>query len=52
MPEWRYEIEAAVHSVIHYVSSVQSALITEVPLKLIIDVLDDGLEADINKKNE
>lgn len=46
MSKRRYEVEAAVDPVVHYVSSVQSALIMEVPLKLIVDVLDDGLEAD------
>ena len=44
--EGRDEVEAAVHPVVHYVSSVQAALIVEVSLKLIVDVLDDGLEAD------
>ncbi len=44
--KWRYKVETTVHSVVHYVSSVQPALIVEVSLKLIIDVLDDGLEAD------
>lgn len=45
MSKWGYEVEAAVHPVVHDVSSVQPALIMEVSLKLIVDVLDDGLEA-------
>lgn len=51
MPKWRYEVEAAVHPVVHYVSSVQPALIMKVSLKLIVNVLDDGLEADIRGRN-
>lgn len=45
MSEWRYEVEAAVHPVVHNVSPVQSTLVAEVALKLIVNVLDDGLEA-------
>jgi len=41
----RYEVEAAVHPVVHDVSSVQAALVVQVLLELIVDVLDDGLEA-------
>lgn len=48
--EWRYEVEAAVHPVVHNVSSVQSTLVAEVALKLIIDVLDDSLKAYMSKK--
>lgn len=50
--EWRYEVEAAVHPVVHDVSSVQSALITEVALELIIDVLDDRLKANMDEKKK
>ena len=50
MSKWRYEVEAAVHPVVHNVSSVQSALVMEVPFKLIVDVLDDGLEAEQDEK--
>lgn len=50
MSKWRYEVEAAVHPVVHYVSSVQPALIMEVSLKLIVNVLDDGLEAKGHKQ--
>ncbi len=49
MSKWRDEVEAAVHPVIHYVSSVQPALIMEVSLELIVNVLDDGLKADIRE---
>lgn len=49
--KWRYEIEAAVHPVVHYVSSVEPTLIVEVSLKLIVNVLDDGLEADIRQRS-
>lgn len=48
--KWRYEVEAAVNPVVHYVSSVQTTLIMKVSLKLIVNVLDDGLEADIKGK--
>lgn len=49
--KWRYEVEAAVHSVVHYVSSVQPTLIVEVALKLIVNVLDDGLKTDRRDTN-
>lgn len=39
------------HSVVHYMSSVQPALIMKVPLKLIVNVLDDGLETEIRERN-
>lgn len=42
MAEWRDKIEAAVNSIVHYVSTVQPALIMEVALKLVVDVADDG----------
>lgn len=45
MSKWRYKVETAVHPVVHNVSSVQPTLIVEVSLKLIVNVLDDGLEA-------
>lgn len=44
MSKWRYEVKAAVHSVVHNVSSVQPTLIMEVSLKLIVNVLDDSLK--------
>lgn len=44
MSKWRYEVETAVHPVIHNVPSVQPALIVKISLKLIVNVLDDGLE--------
>ena len=43
----RYEVEAAVNSVVHDVSAVQTTLIMQVALKLIINVLDDSLKADV-----
>lgn len=51
MSKWRYKVKAAVHPVVHYMSSVQPTLIMKVSLKLIVNVLDDGLEADIRKRN-
>lgn len=45
--KWGNEIKAAVHPVVHYVPSVQPTFIMEVPFKLIVNVLDDGLEADV-----
>lgn len=52
MSKWRDEVEAAVHPVVHYVSSVQPTLIMEVPLKLIVNVLDDGLKAEVRHELE
>lgn len=49
--KWRYEVETAVHPVVYYVSSVQAALIVQVSLELIVDVLDDGLEAESREGN-
>lgn len=46
MPKGRDEVETAVHSVILDVLSVQAALITEVLLKLLVDVVSDGLPAE------
>ena len=43
--EGRDEVEAAVDPVVHDVSPVQPALVVKVALKLVVDVLDDGLEA-------
>lgn len=37
------------HPVVHYVSSVEPALVVQVPFKLIVNVLDDGLEADMRE---
>lgn len=39
------EVEAAVHPVIDDVPPVQPTLVVQVPLELLIDVADDGLEA-------
>lgn len=44
MAEWRDEIEAAVNSVVNNVSAIQTALIMEVTLKLVVNVADDGAE--------
>lgn len=44
--ERRDEVEAAVNSVVDDVSAVQTALIVEVALKLVIDVTDDGAETE------
>lgn len=43
--KWRYEIEAAVNSVVHNVSAIQATFIMQVALKLIVNVLDDSLKA-------
>lgn len=51
MSKWRNEVEAAVHPVVHDMSSVEPALIMKVSLKLIVNVLDDGLKADIINGN-
>lgn len=50
MSEWRNEVKAAVHPVVHYVPSVQPTLIVEVSFELIVDVLDDSLEADVAER--
>lgn len=42
MAEWRDEIEAAVNSVVHNVSTVETALVMEVALKLVINIADNG----------
>ena len=39
------EVEAAVHSIIYDVSSVEAALVLQVALKLVIDVGNDAMEA-------
>lgn len=44
MSKWRYEIEAAVNSVVHNVSAIQATFIMQVALKLIVNVLDDSLK--------
>lgn len=46
MSEWRDEVEAAVDAVIHDVSAVQAALVVQVALELVVDVGDDGVEAE------
>lgn len=43
MTEGRDEVEAAVHAVVLDVLAVQSALVSEVLLKLLVDVVCDGL---------
>lgn len=43
--KWWDEIEAAMHTVIYDVPSVQTTLIVQVALKLLIDVGDYGLKA-------
>ena len=48
--EGRYEVEAAVNSVVLDVSSVQAALISEVLFKLLVDVVLYLLPADANTK--
>lgn len=50
--KWRYEVEAAVHPVVHYVSSVQPALIMKVSFKLVVNVLNDGLKAEVINQTE
>lgn len=45
MSRWVDEVEAAVDTVVHYVSSIETTLIRQVLLKLIVNVLDDLLEA-------
>lgn len=51
MSKRRNEVEAAMHSVVHYVSAIQPTLIMEVSFKLIVDVLDDGLKTEIKYKH-
>lgn len=38
------EVEAAVNSIVNNVSTIQTALVMEVALKLVINVADDGAE--------
>lgn len=45
MSKWRYEVEAAVDSVVLDVLPVQSTLVPEVLLKLLVNVVGDGLPA-------
>lgn len=42
--KWRYKVETAVHPVVHNVPSVQPTFIVKISLKLIVNVLDDGLK--------
>lgn len=42
MSEWGYEVEAAVHSVVLDVLPVESALISEVLFKLLVDIICNG----------
>lgn len=44
MSKRRYKVEAAVHPVVHDVPSVQPTFIVKISFKLIVNVLDDGLE--------
>lgn len=46
MSKGRNEIEAAVHPVVNDVPAVQAALVMQVPLKLLINIGDDGFEAE------
>lgn len=46
MSERRDEVEAAVDSIVHDVSAVQAALVVQVTLELIVDVRNDGVEAE------
>lgn len=43
------EIEAAVNSVVYDVSTIKTALVMEVALKLVIDVADNGAETGCEK---
>lgn len=45
------EVETAVNSVVHDVPAVQTALIVQVALELIINILYDGLKA-VREKNK
>lgn len=49
MSERRDEVEAAVDAIIHDVSAVQAALVVQVTLELIVDVGNDGVEAEKQK---
>lgn len=40
------------HPVVHYVSSVQPALIMKVSFKLVVNVLNDGLKAEVINQTE
>lgn len=51
MAKWRDKIEAAVNTVVNNITPVQTTLVSEEPLKLIINVLDDCSEA-AERKNE
>ncbi len=48
----RDEVKAAVYSVVNDVSTVQAALVVQVSLKLIINILDDRLKAVEQNKAE
>ena len=43
------EIEAAVNSIVNNVSTIQTALVVEVALKLVINVADNGTETGLEK---
>lgn len=52
MPKGRDEVEAAVHSVVLDVLPVQATLITEILLKLLVNVISDGLPAGKGNSNK
>lgn len=52
MSKRRDEVKAAVNSVVNDVSAVQAALVMQVSLELIINILDDRLKAVEQKKAE
>lgn len=52
MSKWRNEVKAAVHSIVHNMSSIQPTLIMEVSLKLIVDVLDDCLKTENREQTQ
>lgn len=45
MPKWRDEVQAAVHPVVLDVLAVETTLITEILLKLLVHIVSDGLPA-------
>lgn len=45
------EVETTVNSIVNNVAAVQTRLVLKVALKLVIDVLDDWLEAEANNGN-
>lgn len=49
MTEGRDEVEAAVDPVVHYVAAIETALVTQKALELIVDVLDYGTKTAADK---